>query len=126
MNKFSNTFRKFSEEKKDEFAVRLLAVVSSIMSFRTAYLFLSHARNFPSESDLYAPVPGMKLQNLILTAYFIVDIFVCVRDNWGWMYIAHGVTSFSITYFACWPYADRYSGYYSGVFEVTPFFSSFW
>lgn len=122
MNAFSAKFRKFTEEEKNTWSVRFVSCVNSLICGRTAYLHVTQAYQLPSETDLYQTIPGHKLQMELISAYFIWDVIVCVMYKWGPIYTGHGIASGLGTYFSCWPFAERWVGWFAGTFELSNIF----
>lgn len=119
MNTFSNKFRKLSQDDKNTWSVRFVSCVNSIICSRSAYLFLTEAHKLPSETDMYQAIPGYRLQSILLASYFIWDIYVCLLYNWGVIYTGHGIVSGLGVFMTTWSYAERWVGWFSGVFELS-------
>lgn len=121
MNALSAKFRRLSEDDKNTWTVRFVACVNSVLSARTAYLWITQAR-FLASADLYATVPSQVTSTTLIAAYFFWDLIICVAYRWGAMYTGHAVASLAVSIVCAWPFGERYHGYFSGVFEMSNIF----
>jgi hypothetical protein len=119
MNSVSSKFRKLSEDDKNTWSVRFVSCVNSVMCARSSYLFLANAFKLPSETDLYQTIPGYRLQSILLASYFMWDVVVCILYKWGALYTVHGIASGLGVFMTTWPFAERWVGWFSGVFELS-------
>lgn len=129
MNRASKKFRELKEEEKDEWCVRFVSCVNSVLCVRQTIMFFTHGlgnRMFltsDGRADLYSIVPGQSTSTSLLASYFLTwDLPVCLLFNWGSVFFAHGVFSGLGCLIGAYPYADRYTSWYTGTFECSNMF----
>jgi len=120
LNAFNPTFRRLKPADKDDLCVRICAVVNGICSLRAAYLYVFVAPNLGA--GLYTTMPEYFAPLMWLVSYFTWDFFVCLWYGWGVAYTLHAFVSGFGMYLAAYPHSHLYTGYYSGVFEVSNVF----
>ena len=92
----------------------LIAVPSALMFFRA---FVDHG--YQIHSYHYQPLAGYDFNRGFITGYFIWDIIVCVRFNWGFLWTTHGIFSFLGCFLLNFPVSDHIGCYFTGMFELT-------
>ena len=120
-NLVSSKYRSLPKEDKQQFGVRMCAILNGIAMSNSAYYFVREMQinNWSFHHDHYQEIDGYRPYRLLIVSYFLWDIVVCIAYGWSWKWTLHGVVSFFGTYFLAYPYAEQYATYYSGMFELS-------
>lgn len=121
-NVLSSKYRALPKGDKDQFGIRMCAIVNGLAMSNSAYYFITNMANNNwtfDESKMYEVIDGYRPFRLLIVSYFLWDIVVCIAYGWSWTWTLHGIVSFFGTYFLAFPYADQYATYYSGMFELS-------
>ena len=120
LRSYSAAFRRMKKCDQDEVPVRLCAVANGACSLYAAYLyvFVAQERGW----DIYAEIEDYHLPLAWLVSYFTWDFCVCLYYNWGVAYTLHAFVSGFGMYLGMYPHSHLYTGYYSGVFEISNIF----
>jgi hypothetical protein len=109
--------KKLTRKEQNELCVRVVAIVNGLTCVRSVYLFVAVGPTLGD--DEYANMAEYRSPQALLISYFIWDVIICVRYDWGLAFLLHGVVSVVGLYLSSFPLSDSTSGYFSGVFEMS-------
>ena len=108
-----------TQQRED--CIRVCAIVNGLTSISAAFLFFRSfiLHGFRLHSYHYQPMAGYDFNRGFITGYFIWDIIICIRYQWGFLWTVHGIFSFLGSFFLNFPVSDHIGTFFSGTFELT-------
>lgn len=102
----------------DEWCVRTISTLHSLLAWSLIPGYFFPAAGTVTD-DFYSFEPLTYLVCSLSTGYFIWDMVICIKHQWGIAFLCHALCSWSVVYFALYPFLNYQGRFFLGLFEIS-------